>query len=95
VLFAKGVYDFTDVDLSKGSYRVKVSTVFGGTQIIIPRYKPVRIKASAVFAGAELPEGNTAVFGDTVYESDSWSPDSAYIDIKVDVVFGGVQVIRR
>ena len=95
VLFAKGVYDFTNVDLSKGSYRVKVSTVFGGTQIIIPRDQPVRIKAEAVFAGAELPEGNSAVFGTTIYESDSWSPDSAYIDIKVDVVFGGVQVIRR
>jgi predicted membrane protein len=95
VLFAKGVYDFTNVDLSKGSYHVKVSTVFGGTQIIIPRDKPVRIKADAVFAGAELPEGHTAVFGTTVYESDSWRADSAFIDIKVDVVFGGVQVIRR
>lgn len=95
VLFGKGVYDFTNVDLSKGNYRVKVSTVFGGAQIIIPRDKPVRIKADAVFAGADMPDGNTAVFGTTVYESDSWSPDSAYIDIKVDVVFGGVQVIRR
>ena len=82
VLFAKGVYDFTNVDLSKGSYHVKVSTVFGGTQIIIPRDKPVRIKADAVFAGAELPEGHTAVFGTTVYESDSWRADSASIDIK-------------
>jgi len=95
VLFGKGVYDFTDVDLSKGNYHVKVSTVFGGAQIIIPRDKPVRIKADAVFAGAELPEGKTAVFGTTVYESDSWRADSASIDIKVDVVFGGVQVIRR
>ncbi len=95
VLFAKGVYDFTNVDLSNGSYFVKISTVFGGTQIIIPRDKPVRIKADAVFAGAEMPDGNTAAFGTTVYESDSWSPDTASIDIKVDVVFGGVQVIRR
>jgi len=95
VLFAKGVYDFTNVDLEKGSFRVKVSTVFGGTQIIIPRDKPVRIKADAVFAGAELPGGNNAVFGTTIYESDSWSADTACIDIKVDVVFGGVQVIQR
>ena len=95
VLFAKGVYDFTNVDLSKGIYHVKVSTVFGGTQIIIPRDKPVRIKADAVFAGAELPDGNTAVFGTTVYESDSCSTASAYIDIKIDVAFAGVQVIRR
>jgi predicted membrane protein len=95
VLFAKGVYDFTNVDLSKGSFRTKISTVFGGTQIIIPRDAPVRITADAVFAGAELPDGNTAVFGTSVYESESWSPDSASINIKVDVVFGGVQVIRR
>jgi predicted membrane protein len=95
VLFAKGVYDFTNVDLSKGSFRTKISTVFGGTQIIIPRDIPVRVKADAVFAGAELPDGNTAVFGSTVYESDTWSEDTIGIDIKVDVVFGGVQVIRR
>lgn len=95
VLFAKGVYDFTHVDLEKGSYQVKISTVFGGTQIIIPEDKPVRIKADAVFAGAELPDGNSAVFGTTIYESDSWSPDVPSINIKVDVVFGGVQVIQR
>jgi len=95
VLFGKGVYDFTNVDLSQGDFRAKVSTVFGGTQIIIPADKPVRIKADAVFAGAELPDGNTAVFGNAIYQRDSWSPDSAAIDIKVDVVFGGVQVLRR
>ncbi|MCK4879666.1 MAG: hypothetical protein KAS82_03365 [Bacteroidales bacterium] len=95
VLFGKGVYDFTNVDLEQGNFRVKVSTVFGGTQIIIPRDKPVRIQADAVFAGAELPDGNNAVFGTTIYENDSWSADTASIDIKVDVVFGGVQVIER
>jgi predicted membrane protein len=95
VVFGKGVYDFTNVDLGESGGKYKISTVFGGSQIIIPRDKPVRIKADAVFAGAELPDGNTAIFGSTIYESDSWSPDSAGIDIKVDVVFGGVQVIRR
>ena len=95
VLFAKGVYDFTNVDLSKGSFHTKISTIFGGTQIIIPRDVPVKITADAVFAGAELPDGNTAVFGSSVYESESWTRDSASINIKVDVVFGGVQVIRR
>ena len=95
VVFGSGKYDFTNVDLSKGTFRTKISTVFGGSQIIIPRDTPVRIKADAVFAGAEMPDGNTAVFGSTLYESDSWSPDSVGIDIKVDVVFGGVKVIRR
>ena len=95
VLFAKGVYDFTNVDLSKGSIHTKISTVFGGTQIIVPRDVPVKITADAVFAGAELPDGNTAVFGTSVYQSDSWTPDTASINIKAEVVFGGIQVIRR
>ena len=95
VVFAKGVYDFTNVDLEQGSFRVKISTVFGGTQIIIPADKPVRIQAEAVFAGAELPGGNNAVFGTSIFESESWSQDTASIDIKVEVVFGGVQVIQR
>lgn len=95
VLFGKGVYDFTDVDLSNGPYRTKISTVFGGSQIIIPRDVPVRIKADAVFAGAELPGGQTAVFGESVYESEEWAPGVAGIEIEVDVVFGGVQVVRR
>ena len=95
VLFAKGVYDFTNVNLDNGSFHAKVSTIFGGSQIIIPRDKPVRVKADAVFAGAELPDGNSAAFGTSIYESDSWRADTAHIDIKVDDVFGGVQVIRR
>jgi predicted membrane protein len=95
VLFGKGVYDYTDVDLSKGSFRSKISTVFGGCQVIIPRDVPVRIKADAVFAGAELPDGNTAVFGSSEYMSDNWSAGTPGIDIKVDVVFGGVQVILK
>lgn len=95
VVFGKGVYDFTNVDLDQGSFRVKVSTVFGGTQIIVPADKPVRVQAEAVFAGAELPGGNNAVFGTSIFESASWTPDTASIDIKVEVVFGGVQVIQR
>ncbi len=95
VVFGKGVYDFTDVDLSKGIFRAKVSTVFGGSVIKIRRDMPVKIDADAVFAGAELPDGNTAVFGSTYYTSDSYNPDSAYLHIKADVVFGGVQIIQK
>ena len=95
VVFGKGVYDFTDVDLGNGDFNAKVSTVFGGSVIRIDDSMPVKIDADAVFAGAELPDGNTAVFGSTHYRSDSYSPDSASLNIKVDVVFGGVQIIRR
>jgi len=95
VIFSKGMFDFRNVDLSKGSQSYKVSTVFGGSQIKINKDMPVRIVADAVFAGAELPDGNTAVFGNSTYTSSSYNPDSANLNIKVDVVFGGVQVLRE
>ena len=95
VVFGKGVYDFTNVDLSEGNFDAKVSTVFGGSVIKIDDKMPVRIDADAVFAGAELPDGNTAVFGSSHYESDSYRRDTASLNIKVDVVFGGVQIVRK
>lgn len=95
VIFGKGVYDFTNVDLSQGDFNAKVNTIFGGSVIKIKEDMPVRIDADAIFAGAELPGGNTAVFGTTNYTSDTYRPDSASLHIRIGVVFGGVQVVRR
>lgn len=95
VIFGKGVYDFTNVDLSKGDHRVQINTVFGGSMIRISEDIPTRIEADAVFAGAELPGGNTAVFGTTSYTTDSYRSDSAALYIKTGVVFGGIQVVNR
>ena len=95
VVFGKGVYDFTNTDLSQGDVKVEINTVFGGSVIKIKEDMPVRIDADAVFAGAELPDGNTAVFGSSQYTSDNYSPDSSALRIKISAVFGGVQVIRR
>ena len=95
VVFGKGNFDFTNVDLSQGNVNVKIGTVFGASEIRIPRDMPVRIVADAVFAGAELPDGNTAVFGSSTYLSESFHPDSNHLKIKLDVVFGGAQVRRE
>ncbi|MCF8225698.1 MAG: cell wall-active antibiotics response protein [Bacteroidales bacterium] len=95
VIFGKGVYDFTNVDLSQGNFNVKISTVFGGTVIKIDQEMPLKIEADAVFAGAELPDGNTAVFGSSSYATESYRRDSSSLNIKLDVVFGGAQVLRK
>jgi len=92
VVFGKGVFDFTGVDLSQGPKNVKIGTVFGGSVIRISRDMPVEITADAVFAGAELPGGNTAVFGSASYVTDSFNVDSAHLKIKLDVIFGGAEV---
>lgn len=92
VIFGKGVYDFRDVNLEDGTKKVKLSTIFGGSELRISRDMPVRIRVDAAFAGAELPNGNTAVFGNTSYESPDFDPGKPHLDLKIDVVFGGVEV---
>ncbi len=92
VIFGKGVYDFRDFNLDGRVKKVRLNTVFGGSEIRLPRDLPVRIRVDAAFAGANLPNGNTAVFGNTLYESPGLDPSSAFLDLKIDVVFGGVDV---
>ncbi len=92
VIFGSGIYDFREVDLSSGSRRYKIGTIFGGSNIILSKDMPVRVHADAVFAGAELPDNNTAVFGSTSYSHGTPSDTANLLEIKVDVIFGGARV---
>ena len=94
VVFGQGNFDFTNVDLSRGNVNIKIGIVFAGAKVKIDRNMPVQIIADAVFSGAELPDGSTAVFGTSSYQSETFHPDSNYLKIKLDVVFGGVEVMR-
>ncbi len=92
VLCGKGTFDFREINLSEKSTKIKINTVFGGSVIKIKKDTPLKIKADAVFAGAKLPNGNTAAFGTTFYQSENFKEDSNHLFLKVDVVFGGVEV---
>jgi predicted membrane protein len=92
VVFGKGVYDFRDIDLKGEKRRVKISTVFGATVIKINKSTPVKIKVESAFAGTELPNGNSAVFGSTTYTSPDFDENIPYLEIKLEVVFGGCEV---
>lgn len=92
VVFGKGVYDFRDFDLKGEKQRVKISTVFGATVIKISKTLPVRIKVESAFAGTDLPDGNSAVFGSTTYTSPGFDSEKPYLDLKLEVVFGGCEV---
>lgn len=92
VVFGKGVYDFRKISLSAGTKKIKLSTVFGGSEVKLSKEIPVRIRVDAAFAGAELPNGNTAVFGNTSYESPGLDINKPFLDLKIDVVFGGVEI---
>jgi predicted membrane protein len=91
-VFGKSTFDFRGYDLKGEKRRLKLSTVFGGTEIKLDKNLPVRIRVESAFAGAELPNGNSAAFGSTTYESPSFNSDNPYLDLRLEVVFGGIEV---
>ncbi len=92
VVFGSGVYDFRDFDLTEGKKRIRINVVFGGAEVKISRETPVRIKVDAAFAGVNLPNGNSAVFGNSTYESPGLDASLPYLDLKLEAVFGGIDV---
>jgi predicted membrane protein len=69
-IFGKSVYDFRHIDnLSPGRTKLKVNTIFGSTQILLPDTLPVKIKADVVFGSVTMPDGNTMAFGTVNYNS--------------------------
>lgn len=96
VVFGKGNFDFRELQLpDSGFVEVKIETVFGGSEILLNSQIPVKIKAESVFAGTQLPNGNSAVFGTVNYESENFDEMKPYLLLKTEVVFGGVDIKRR
>ena len=92
VIFGGTVIDLRDIDLSKGSKEIKLNTIFAGSVLKVNEEVPIKIKAEAAFANVNLPNGNTTAFGTAKYESETFSKDTNYLYVKVDVVFGDFKV---
>jgi len=92
VVFGKGVYDLRDIDLRESHQYMKISTVFGATVVKINKTTPVKIRVESAFAGIDLPNGNSAVFGSSQYTSPDFDENKPFLDIKLEVVFGGCEV---
>jgi predicted membrane protein len=96
VVFGKSTVDLSSVKLEDAVKRVRVSTVFGGSTVLIDKAMPVRIRISSAFAGARLPDGNVISFGDYTYMTDSLKPDTkAYLLVEASTVFGEMEIIAK
>ena len=92
VIFGANKMDLTKVDVKDKTVKIKIDSVFGGSEVKIDTAKPVRIVASAVFGGVTLPNGNAAAFGTNTYQSASYKEGSPYILIEANAVFGGIDI---
>ena len=92
VVFGKGTYDFRDYDLKGNKQFINISIVFGASVVKLNKDMPVKIQVESAFAGANLPNGNSAAFGSTTYTSPDFNPEKPHLEIKLEVVFGGCEV---
>jgi hypothetical protein len=93
-VFGNSVFDFSEIDSTLLPKSLKISTIFGGSQIILPKNVPVELKGSAVFGSLRLPDGHTAVFGSTEYHSPGSTSTNPPLMLEVAVVFGEIQVVK-
>ncbi|MBS4016031.1 MAG: hypothetical protein KGZ86_06325 [Candidatus Latescibacteria bacterium] len=97
VVFGKSTIDLTSIELKPGMNKVEINTIFGNSIIKIDPAMPVKIRASAVFGSARLPDGSTTAFGDYTYQTDTLKHNESkdYLLIKLDVVFGSAEIVTR
>jgi len=72
--------------------RIKINTVFGGSQILVNPNVPIQVNSNTVFAGTKMPDGNTSAFGSLNYETDTAKRGKAKLIIETNTVFGGLQI---
>jgi len=91
-VFGKAMVDLRGIELKEKITRVKVTAVFGGSEVILDNNMPVRIKAEAVFGGVQLPENVAGGFGSASYQSQNFDENKNYLLIEASSVFGGIQI---
>lgn len=88
VVFGKVIFDLKNFKPDNHILSIKINTVFGSSEVLLNPSVSSKIEANAVFAHANLPNGNSASFGYTSFYNDSANQSNELIVIHADVVFG-------
>ena len=93
VIFAGSKFDLREMSFPDSlTLRIKINTVFGGSQILVNPNVPIQVNSNTVFAGTKMPDGNTSAFGSLNYETDTAKRGKAKLIIETNTVFGGLQI---
>mgnify|MGYP000858950611 CR=1 FL=1 len=92
VVFGNQTIDMRSVNLEEDK-EIEFNAVFGKQIIMLPKDLNVRVKASAVFGNARLPDDRQVAFGDMTYQEKS-AEGMPILYVEANVVFGQVRFIR-
>ena len=90
VIFGRSVIDLRKMKIVENDLPIQVNAIFGSAKILIGEDAPLKVKASTVFGGIRLPNGQAPGLGDYYYDN---KKDGPALYLKVDVVFGGAEIV--
>jgi len=93
VIFGGGKFDLREMTFPDSiTMRIKINTIFGGTQLLVSPDVPIHVNSNTVFAGTKMPDGNTSAFGSLDFENDTARKGKAKLIIETNTVFGGLHI---
>ncbi|HHY82557.1 MAG TPA: hypothetical protein GX505_07745 [Clostridiales bacterium] len=94
IVFGQGIIDLENVKAEEVGKKVEVNTVFGSSEIILPKSLAVEIRANSVFSSTSFPDNSSLSFGDRKFLSDPQDKGQPDFILEVNTVFGNT-VIRH
>lgn len=94
-IFGEGDFDLRKLEAADDGVPVKITSVFGSAIVRIDPDQPVRLTASGVFAGIELPDGRTVSFGERTYTTAGYKEGKPYVSLYLSAVFGSIKLVER
>jgi predicted membrane protein len=86
--------DFTAAPFEVGETTINVISVFGGTDILIPRDVAVRVTGASIFGGVKVVGRrlSNGIFGVNSYETPGYAGATRRLHIDATSIFGGVKI---
>ena len=94
ISFGDGIIDLSEVSIKDENVDIRINTFFGGGCVILNPEIPAQVKVSSSFGAATFPDGNSASFGNTYYKTPGFNKDNKYMDISVNLSFGGLRFVN-
>lgn len=94
LIFSSGIIDLRTLQIPLEKRTIKVDVIFSKGLIRINPDIPAIIKVDSAFASARFPSHTQISFGNYTYFTRSYKEGMPHLNIKVDVVFGSVDIIE-